>query len=411
MAITVGNTSSGVTAGAQTSLTFSHTVVGNLLLVTYGTDDNSIALSSITFSGQNMTHLETTSSSNYEIRTYYIINPPKVTGNVVITFASGNAIIGIAVDFKGVNTDTGLTFDTAIETSPGGTGTSLSLSPSSNTAIVPDMVYAASFIGLVSNQTPLNSQTEVADRTSVSGFGLVTGYKTAVDGNVTPIGWSYSSSGSRMLHAVAIRAAGVAVLPISDYNEMISTGATSNSSSGGVFRVGEPNNLVTSIRRTWIKPDYSSLPTDKILLESILTMTPTSDVSSNSRTIFVHRCLRATITNQQTWNEFSTGNNWGSGGCSNATTDYEGAVVIGSQTQPASPTLNSGGSFVIPLLTSEIQKFINNTYTNNGLVLFVDTQVNDAIVYASQLNATPEYRPRVVGRYAVPAEGGLFWWW
>ena len=42
---------------------------------------------------------------------------------------------------------------------------------------------------------------------------------------------------------------------------------------------------------------------------------------------------------------------------------------------------------------SEFQKLYDGTYTNNGVVLFMDTQTDDLTLYASQDNATAAYRP------------------
>jgi hypothetical protein len=59
--------------------------------------------------------------------------------------------------------------------------------------------------------------------------------------------------------------------------------------------------------------------------------------------------------------------------------------------QPAAPTLNT--PIEMTLSASELQKLFDGTYTNNGIILFVETQSADMVVYASKDNATAAYRP------------------
>lgn len=187
-------------------------------------------------------------------------------------------------------------------------------------------------------------------------------------------------------------------IPLTANNAFLSSSATTNFNN--IIRVGE-SNAAAAIYRSWIQPDYSSIPSSAqaYILTAILKMTPITDNSDNARTMSAHRCLRAVNTSQATWNIFSTGNNWGTAGASNSTTDYEGGVTLGTQTQPASPTLNSADSFQMTLLASEIRKFHDGTYTNNGIILFVATQTNDLIEYADRSNATVEYRPKLTVTY------------
>jgi len=187
-------------------------------------------------------------------------------------------------------------------------------------------------------------------------------------------------------------------LPMISDTQMASNTATTNYDTNTAFGIGESNAVVATFRSI-VKPNYSSIPVNSQVLSAILKMTPVADLSSNARTMSAHRVLRNVVFNQATWNIFSTGNNWGTAGCSNNTTDYEGGVLLGSQSQPASPTLNSADSFQMTLDATEIQKFFDGTYTNNGIILFVDTQTNDLIQYASTDNATVAYRPKLTVTY------------
>lgn len=180
---------------------------------------------------------------------------------------------------------------------------------------------------------------------------------------------------------------------------------TTNFNASNELGIGE-NNVAAQLCKSIIKPDFASIPVGVTITAATLKMTPIYDNSSNARTMYAHRVLRDTNFGQCTWNIWKTSNNWGTAGCSHATTDYSGGVVLGSATQPASPTLNSALSFTMSLDAAEITKFYNGTYTNNGIVLFVDTQSSDLIRYASTDHATSSYRPILTIDYTTPSTVG-----
>ena len=168
---------------------------------------------------------------------------------------------------------------------------------------------------------------------------------------------------------------------------------TTNYNTVTALGVGEYTGADNWILRAIVQPDFGSIPAGVTITAAMLKMTPIADYSNYARTMYAHRVLRDTVFNQCTWNIWKTSNNWGTAGCSDSTNDYDGAVVLGSATQPASPTLNSALSFTMSLDATEMQKFYDGTYTNNGIVLFVDTQLDDGIAYASTNHATSSYRP------------------
>lgn len=196
-------------------------------------------------------------------------------------------------------------------------------------------------------------------------------------------------------------------IPLASDTVLQSSTANTNYDTIAQINVGE-NNSAVSINRSLIKPDFSLIPVGATITAATLKMTPITDLSSNARTMSAHRVLRTVVYSQATWNVYSTGNGWGTGGCSNSTTDYDGAVLMGSQTQPASPTLNDALSFTMTLDAAEMQKLFDGTYTNNGIVLFVDTQVDDFIQYASTDHATSSYRPVISITYEDGGGGILF---
>jgi hypothetical protein len=196
---------------------------------------------------------------------------------------------------------------------------------------------------------------------------------------------------------IAAPTGGTIDLPLSYNNAMINTDAATVRADK-IF-VGE-NNTNSDLWRSIIRIDWSSLPAGSTIVSAVLKMTPTLDRSGSDRTIYSRRVLRATVPAQITWNVYSTGNNWGTAGCSNSTTDYEN-TDLGSGTQPASPTINTEID-VITFVAAELQKLFDGTYTDYGIVLFVATQTNDLIQYADLAHATTAYRPRVVVEYLLP---------
>lgn len=187
-------------------------------------------------------------------------------------------------------------------------------------------------------------------------------------------------------------------IPISEDTQIGSSAPTTNYSTANNINVGEQNNA-SAIWRSWIKPNFTSIPVNANITSAILKLTPIMDLSDNARTMYAHRCLRDVVSNQATWNIWKTSNNWGTAGASGSGTDFD-ATALGSMSQPASPTLNTPLS--LTLSAAEIQKFYNGTYTNNGIILFVDTQVNDMISYASVDHATSAYRPIITITYTIP---------
>lgn len=406
----VGNTSN---ANATSGLIVSdvHTVApgSNLLVICAAFHCSAAPTLSATWTPDStgtpvaMIALETAVSagSNRRMRGFYLINPATGSGTITVTANQTITVaLCIAFDLAGVNTDTGLTFD--LVSSDTGTAISNTVPPLSNTTLDTDFVFAFSHIATANNQAPANSQTEIADITG-TGNGFAVGYLPAT-ARTTTIGWTFSSSGYA-IQAVAIRPAGVAVIVASEDNYMQSNAATTNFTTDPRIFIGEAGGAV-SITRSWVKPDFTGIPALSLISAGAINFIPDYDDSSNARTLFAHRCLRATVNNEQTWNVFSAGNNWGTAGASNSSTDYDGAVTLGSMAQAAAPTL--GTLLPMTLLASEIQKMFDGTYTNNGIILFVDTQSNDQIGYGSEDNVSPSKRIRFVYQYAPPpSKGGV----
>lgn len=181
-------------------------------------------------------------------------------------------------------------------------------------------------------------------------------------------------------------------LPMLEDTFFLSSTATTNYATNTSLYVGE-DNAATSTGRSWVKPDFSTIPAGATFLSAALNLTPILDRITNARTMRVHRCLRDVVVAQATWNIWKTSNNWATAGASNSSSDYDGAVELGNVALSATPTLNV--PIPVTLSASELQKLFDGTYVNNGIILFVDTQTNDQVRFASTDHATAGYRPTI----------------
>lgn len=174
------------------------------------------------------------------------------------------------------------------------------------------------------------------------------------------------------------------------HDTILKNGApTTNYDTDTELLVGEAN-FAAAIWRSLLRPDFSSIPAGQIFSAVTLKLTVTNDYSSNTRTMRCHRVLRDWVSNQATWNIFKTANNWTTAGCGSSGNDYA-ATELGSVSVDAVQV--AGNVISISLDPVETQKLYDGTYTNDGLVLFMDTQTDDGMGYASKEHGTAGYRP------------------
>jgi hypothetical protein len=105
----------------------------------------------------------------------------------------------------------------------------------------------------------------------------------------------------------------------------------------------------------------------------------TTDLSDNTRTIRIYRLKRAFNESQATWNIASAGVMWQSQGASGAN-DREN-TDIGSVQILANEAI--GVEKQISLTPAKIEEMIDGTFTNNGLAIVADTELNDRFNYKS----------------------------
>ena len=177
--------------------------------------------------------------------------------------------------------------------------------------------------------------------------------------------------------------------------------ASTNFGSENYMYIGEANNAVGAYCRGFFKFDLSSIQSSAKLDSGILYLHTCTDGSSydyatNAPTYYVYPVLRNWIENQITWNVYSTGNNWGTAGCSNTTTD-RGSTSIATGTATASQAQNS-----------EVQITFNSgieAYFGSELNIIVMTgESNDMYPFHSSGSSTASYRPKLSIYYRL--EGG-----
>lgn len=118
-------------------------------------------------------------------------------------------------------------------------------------------------------------------------------------------------------------------------------------------------------------------------------------------TIAGHLLKRAPVYDQATWNVYSTGNNWGTGGAYNDTSDREGTAF------DTSPALNGAGyiAFTSAQLATDIQTAINAAAGTIGFQLVSD-DLFSRITVAYEADSDGQ-RPYLEFTYTAAGSSGL----
>lgn len=179
--------------------------------------------------------------------------------------------------------------------------------------------------------------------------------------------------------------------------------ATTNFGTNTNIGVGEDSGGA-NISRTAIAFDLSSIPSSNTTSAATLTTTITTDESSNARDFKIYRILRDWVEAEITWNIWKTANNWTTAGAGSDGNDTDLTTVWGSVSMGASDTGAKVWTFSSTGLT-ELDKFINGTYSNYGWLLKADTETNDRYFFASSDHATSGSRPLLEITHSSSAGG------
>lgn len=177
-----------------------------------------------------------------------------------------------------------------------------------------------------------------------------------------------------------------------------SNAATTNYGTDQYLFVGDDNSAA-GVYRGLIKFDLSSIPVYAIIMSATLTLTHAgaTDKTSNARTMRAFRTKRAWVEAEATWNKYTTLASWSTAGGFHAD-DCE-QTDVGSVSVP--DTQVDGVTFAITLTNASVQAMVDGTFTNNGWLIKVDTEVDDRHTFASATYATAGYRPILVIEYSL----------
>jgi len=181
----------------------------------------------------------------------------------------------------------------------------------------------------------------------------------------------------------------MATLNPSADTRIISDAADTNYATATTLDVGEFISA-TSTRRSLIKFDLTSYLGNSVCDATLRLYDTGTDYTDNARTMNVYRSIRAWVEAQATWNVYSTGNSWGTAGSGNSSTDYDNNLV-GSVSMP-NPAVE--GYVEITLDPKYINEWLDGTLTNNGFLLIMTTESDDAHSFNS--NDAASNKPELV---------------
>jgi hypothetical protein len=161
------------------------------------------------------------------------------------------------------------------------------------------------------------------------------------------------------------------------------------------------NNLFTPTynRHILIKFDISSIPSGSTINSAVLNVYGVeTDVYSG--TISAFRVLRNWVDTQATWNIYSTGNNWGTAGCQNTTTDRSSSA---EDTYIRSAW--DGAGWYDFNLTTAVQNWLDSVWENDGVLLQITAgTIADANPYSSEYATNTSLRPTLTVDYTSGGE-------
>jgi hypothetical protein len=186
--------------------------------------------------------------------------------------------------------------------------------------------------------------------------------------------------------------------------------ATTNYGTNAEIKIGAGSGALSA--RTLLKFDLTKgtnpPPLSAVASSAVITLYLNSEASSNAVTMDFYKALRNWVEAQATWNVYSTGNNWGTAGCANTTTDRENTILAQlslSATEAAGSktiTLNADGLAVV-------QGWINGTISNYGLLAKTSSEAaNTRYLFASATDATSGNRPKLVVEYIAGGQA-IMW--
>ena len=151
------------------------------------------------------------------------------------------------------------------------------------------------------------------------------------------------------------------------------------------FGLGNPLAIVGAAgaeRASLLKFDLSLLPATP--LPTLVVLSIYCSVYASALVPNVYRVFRVWVEDQATWNVYSTGNNWGTAGCKNTTTDR-------SSTSMGSATIAAGWvNFTLGLT-----EFASLRASNNGMIIMDASGTAGTNLFYARDAADPANAPKL----------------
>ncbi|MDB5862777.1 MAG: hypothetical protein JWO70_583, partial [Betaproteobacteria bacterium] len=213
LAIGADAASSAATVGAQSALTFAHTVgsgTDRLLVVEVSTDSTQ-PVTSVTYGGTALTQLSAITDGANKVRAevWYLVAPSSGTANVVVSLGSGKEFVAGATSFSGVDQST--TFGTPVTAEGAGGAPSVTVA-----SAVGEIVFDV--VALRDRTSGAAGGAQTALWTNTNGTGSADawgGSSTSAGAGSVTMGWSSAGGGAGEWAAIAVAMkAAPAVAPV-----------------------------------------------------------------------------------------------------------------------------------------------------------------------------------------------------
>jgi hypothetical protein len=179
--------------------------------------------------------------------------------------------------------------------------------------------------------------------------------------------------------------------------------ATTNYGTNALLKVGTFG-ISSHIYTSALKFALTTIPASASILSATMSLYIAADNASGAQSVYAYRCLRDWVEAQVTYNIYSTGNNWTSGGGLGSGTDYTttgGALCAFTATQV-------NGDEKQWNLKTLVEGWVSGANANYGVLLIQVAGTADYWDLHSSSSATAGYYPKLTVTYATP--GGSGWW-
>ena len=163
------------------------------------------------------------------------------------------------------------------------------------------------------------------------------------------------------------------------------------------MQVGEANNANNAICRSAIKfLGLSAIPSTAIVTSASLVLYHQGGNASNTRTMHAYRLLKNWDLYGCSWNNYNGTNLWTVAGGSSVS-DCEQTDIGNISLLAKEPV----GFKTINLTPSKVQDWISGSIANYGVLLKMDTELNDRHTFTASDGAIGVNRPKLIVNYTV----------